>query len=98
VQRAWRKAQGARRKAQDNRVLFAVYSSLFTGYLLLVSGYGVQGLRNRFRVPEIFVIDLFLFNRLISNQFFLVVRKILTTKSEIIQLTSFLLPNKLSCD
>ena len=47
--------------------------------------------------PEAFNPAIHLYNRL--NYFILsfAVRKILTTKSEIIQLTSYLLPNKLSC-
>jgi len=40
---AWRTAQGSRRTAQDNRFLFAGYSSLVTCYWLLVSGCGLRG-------------------------------------------------------
>jgi len=46
-----------------------------------------------FQHPKTLILD----NHLISKRFILAVRKILTTKSEIIQLTSYLLLNKLSC-
>ena len=46
-----------------------------------------------FQHPKILILD----NHLISVRFLLAVRKILTTKSEKTQLTSFVVPNKLSC-
>ena len=37
AQRAWRTAFGSRRTVQDNKVLFAGYSSLVTGHWILAA-------------------------------------------------------------